>query len=120
MIPATFRRFERMSLREDFSRARSSGRRRAGRHLVIWGRFRGETPPRASRLGLVVGRRHGPAVHRNLFKRRVREAFRLHKDRWPRGWDFVVSPRTSPPGAFPAPFQALEGDFLNIVRSIVG
>ena len=121
MIRATFRRFERMSRREDFIRTRGEGRRRAGRRLVVWARFREELPPRPSRLGLVVGRRHGLAVRRVLFKRRVRETFRLHKGDLPRGWDFVVMPRTSDgKGAFPASFQELEGDFLRLVREAVG
>lgn len=116
MIRATFRRFERISRQGDFVLARREGRRRAGTHLTVWTRFRGETPPRAARLGIVVGRKHGIAARRNLFKRRLREAFRLHKDRFARGWDFVVSPRTPGKGkAFPPAYAELLEDFLRLV-----
>lgn len=119
MIPSTFRRFERMSRREDFSAARKDGRRKAGRCLVLWARPRGETPPRAARLGLVVSRRNGIAARRALFKRRVREAFRRNKDRFPRGWDFVVSPKTPAPGGFPPPYADIAGDFLGLAAAAV-
>ena len=109
-----------MSRREDFIRARGEGRRRAGRRLVLWARFREELPPRPSRLGLVVGRRHGLAVQRVLFKRRVREAFRLNKGSIPRGWDLILMPRTSDrKETFPSSFQELEGDFMRLVREAV-
>jgi ribonuclease P protein component len=53
------------------------------------------------RLGLSVGRRVGNAVARNLVKRRIREAFRLHQDVWPAGgdrggYDLVVGVRPHP------------------------
>ena len=116
MIRATFRRFERMSRQGDFVLARREGRRRAGKHLMVWARSRGEVPPRAARLGLVVGRKHGIAARRNLFKRRLREVFRLNKERFTRGWDFVVSPRTPGKGkAFPPAYQELKVDFLRLV-----
>lgn len=104
---------------ETFSRTRKEGRRRAGKHLVLWTRPRGETPPRASRLGLVVGRRHGSAVERNLFKRRLREAFRLNKELFPRGWDLVVTPKSTEKGAkslFPPSYRLLLEDFLALAR----
>jgi ribonuclease P protein component len=102
---------------EAFSRARKEGLRRTGKLLVLWALRRAETPPRPSRLGLVVGRRHGLAVERNLFKRRLREAFRLNKERFPRGWDLVVTPN-APKGAkvrFPPSFKDLAGDLVGLV-----
>src|SRR5262245_2153734 len=104
-----------MSRQEDFVLARREGRRRAGKHLMVWARPGGESRSRAARLGVGVGRRHGIAARRNLFKRRLRETFRLNKDRLPRGWDFVVSPRAPGKGkAFPPAYRELMEDFLRL------
>jgi ribonuclease P protein component len=46
-----------------------------------------------ARLGLSVSRKVGPAVVRNRWKRLLREAFRLSRDRLPPGIDLVVIPR---------------------------
>ena len=46
-----------------------------------------------TRLGLSVSRRVGPAVVRNRWKRLIREAFRLSRQRLPDGLDLVVRPR---------------------------
>ena len=45
------------------------------------------------RLGLSVSRRVGNAVVRNQWKRRLREAFRRHRDELPPGIDLVIIPR---------------------------
>lgn len=103
-----------MNRQEDFSLARREGRRRTGKHIVLWVRSRGETPPRAARLGVVVGRKHGIAARRNLFKRRVRETFRVNKDRFARGCDFVVSPRIGNKDAFPASHRDLSAELLDL------
>jgi ribonuclease P protein component len=47
------------------------------------------------RLGLSVSRKFGQATHRNLLRRRYREAFRLTRHEMPTGLDLVLIPRTS-------------------------
>jgi ribonuclease P protein component len=59
--------------------------------LVILYASRG--PSSAVRLGLIVSRKCGNAVVRNLWKRSLREAFRLAAADLPKGLDLVVLPR---------------------------
>ncbi len=47
-----------------------------------------------SRLGLLVGRRHGNAARRNRMKRLLREAFRLNRRRLTEPCDVVIVPRS--------------------------
>ncbi len=46
-----------------------------------------------ARLGVAVGKRHGPAVQRNRIKRMLREAFRYIRADLPPGLDVVIVPR---------------------------
>jgi ribonuclease P protein component len=54
----------------------------------------------------VVNRRFGNSPARNLFKRRVREAFRTNKDRLPSSHDLLVLPAR--PGQVPG-FEEIAG-----------
>ena len=58
-----------------------------------------------ARLGLTVPRALGGAVARNRIKRRLREAFRLHRVEFGPQWDIVINPRRA---ALGAPFPEIE------------
>ncbi|MGD8452349.1 MAG: ribonuclease P protein component [Phycisphaerae bacterium] len=80
----------RVRRRRDFERVFAVAVRFGDSRLTVWG-LANETG--YTRLGLVVGRRHGNAVRRNRLKRVLREAFRLSRPELPVGLDLVCSPR---------------------------
>ncbi len=51
-----------------------------------------ENPQGLQRLGIAAGRKVGNACARNRIKRRLREYFRLNRDKMPPGTDLVVIP----------------------------
>lgn len=76
--------------RRQFEQLFKQGRRTADRRLSVWAL---PNDLGYSRLGLVIGRKHGGAVRRNRIKRVLREAFRLSRSELPRGLDIVCKPR---------------------------
>lgn len=78
-------------------RIQSIGRRVQLPHMVAL-YVRSDTQG-AARLGITVSRRVGKAVQRNRVKRLLREAFRLQKQRFPRGLDLVLIARPAAAGA---------------------
>ena len=72
-----------------FDRLLKKGPRASDGIISLWA-ARNDLPH--SRFGLVVGRKHGNAVVRNRIKRRLREAFRLSREKLPSGLDLAVAP----------------------------
>ncbi len=52
------------------------------------------------RLGITIPKKTGSAVVRNRWKRWIREAFRINRDRLPTGLDIVVRPKRDAVGNF--------------------
>ncbi len=74
----------------DFQRAYRHRCRASNARLVVFGC---ENSLPFSRLGLSISRKVGPAVVRNRWKRRLREAFRQIRQQLPTGLDLVVVAR---------------------------
>ncbi len=81
---------ERLALQRDIDRVFREGWSVSDPFLVIRAVENGLP---FSRLGVMVGRKHGKAVRRNRIKRWVREAYRRNKAELPVGLDIVVVPR---------------------------
>jgi ribonuclease P protein component len=80
----------------EFVRAQKTGRRVGTAHFTLLVAAQ-PPPPRPPRLGLVVSRGVGNAVHRNRVKRLCRECFRLLPELLPHGVDLVVIARSGAP-----------------------
>lgn len=100
MLPAVHR----LRDGDGFRSATKLGRRVSSRRLVVHLRLpnptsgsRGEIP--ASKVGFVVGRQVGPAVVRNVTKRRLRHLMRERIDGLPQGCTLVVRAKPSAAGA---------------------
>lgn len=97
-----FPKSARLKRQRDFDRAFRSGRVVADGVLVLHGTPNGGS---ATRLGISISRRVGNAVHRNYWKRIIREAFRRQRASLPVGWDLIARPKK---GAQPDPHAVTE------------
>jgi ribonuclease P protein component len=95
--------------RSEFLAVYDEGIRVSGDVLMLFVRPREQDGPR---IGLTAGKRMGGAVERNRARRRVREAFRRHRDQFG-AWDLVVNFRV---GAANRTAVAVESEFLALVR----
>lgn len=95
----------------DFARLRAEGRRLAQGCLVAnWSELPGGA---VSQLGVIAGKRLGPATVRHRAKRLLREAFRLHRQKLHRPVKVVLVARDSIVGK---KLAEVERDFLKVMR----
>jgi ribonuclease P protein component len=68
-----------------------------------------------SRLGITVSTKLGKAVVRNKERRRLREIYRLNRDRMVPGYDVIVVARVR---AVHTPYQKLERAYLSALKEL--
>ncbi len=74
-----------------------------------------KNPLKVTRLGITVSSKVGNAVHRNRIRRRLREIFRKHRDRFPEGLDLVLIATTR---ASTADFDSLRSACLGLAERL--
>lgn len=106
----SFPRGRRMQLPGEFSRVRAQGQRLVLGCLIInWAEGTGP----GSRLGVVTGRKLGPAVERNRARRLMRECFRRSQHVLTGKFDIVLIARNSINGRS---MGAVEKDYLAALK----
>jgi ribonuclease P protein component len=81
---------QRIRKHAEFDRVMRRGQRLGDGVLTIWAL---RQTLGVTRLGLVVGKKHGNAPQRNRVKRVLREAFRLSQHELPGNLDLAIAPR---------------------------
>ena len=97
----------------DFRRVYDHGKRVSGPLFAAFCLAREDGTSCSPRLGLTVPRAIGGSVVRNRIKRRLREAFRLHRAELNPQWDIVINPRRM---ALAAPFTDLERALRKVIE----
>jgi ribonuclease P protein component len=111
-VDRRFRRQERVRHRRDYDRAYQQGRRVSGRLIRLYSAPNGLPHPR---LGSTIGKAVGSAVVRNRLKRWIRETFRLNKEAFGDGFDYVVHVK---PEAAAASHEELRGEILGLAETL--
>ena len=106
-----FPRALRLRSKADFDRVYGRRKSVADDVLIVYGRENDAGHPR---LGLSVSRKVGGAVQRNLWKRRIRAAFRESQHELPRAVDLVVSPRRRSD----ASYEAIRASLCDLARRV--
>jgi len=101
----------------DFRKVYDHGTRISGPLFAAFCLARQQDEGSAPRLGLTVPRAIGGSVDRNRIKRRLREAFRLHRAELNPKWDIVLNPRRT---ALAAPFPDLERALRKVIQQCNG
>lgn len=104
------RRHQRLTSEEDFRETYGQGKSGAARTLVMWLRH---GPGASLRVGVVASKKIGNAVCRNRAKRRLREAWRLNRNRFRGDVDVVLVARHS---ILSARWQDVNDDLIRLAK----
>ncbi len=74
------------------------------------------SPEGDGRVAAIAGKKLGGAVQRNRMRRRLRAAYRMHREELPAGWDFALVARR---GLLEAAWPKLVQDIGNAARKAV-
>jgi len=96
----------------EFRRIYHKGKSAAAPYLVVYCQ---KNRQKKSRLGVTVTTKLGGAVVRNQVRRRLREIYRLNRDKLLPGYDLILVARVR---AAKAPYQALNKEFLTLAGSL--
>lgn len=80
----------------------------ANGYAVLYARKNGTD---TNRVGITVSKKLGHAVVRNRVRRRLREVYRLHEDKFQSGWDIVIVARSK---TVTAEFSKLTAAYLQL------
>ena len=109
-----FPRSSRILRSADFRHVYDHGFRVSGPLFAAFCKARdGDAKLLGARIGLTVPRAIGGAVVRNRIKRRLREAFRLHRPELDPQWDIVFNPRRA---LLQAPFGAIQIEMSKLIE----
>lgn len=109
----TFPRQSRVLRTAEFRTIYDHGTRLSGPLFTAFCLSRKDGERETARLGLTVPRAIGGAVVRNRIKRRLREAFRLHRAEIGPQWDVVINPRRA---ARDAAFTEIERALRRVIE----
>jgi len=101
----------------DFRKVYDHGKRVSGPLFAAFCLAREDGDGSSPRLGLTVPRAIGGSVVRNRIKRRMREAFRLQREKLDPRWDIVINPRRT---ALAAPFTDIERALAKVIEKCNG
>ena len=101
-----------LKLNHIFHRLYRNGLQAGNRFLVLYAR---KNHSEENRVGITVSKKLGCAVTRNRVRRRLREVYRLHEDKFLPGYDIVVVARSR---AVDAEFQQLQSAYLKLADKL--
>ncbi len=107
-----FPRSSRLTARKQFLEVYDRGRRMGSSSFVV---FAMPNDVGWCRLGLTVTKKTGKAVDRNRIKRKLREAFRRHRERLDVPFDLVINARRR---VLTQPLAGLERELLRTVATL--